>query len=109
MAVSHTYTITKLQQLNDGSGIVHTVHYEITSTDDVTTTSVTRRAKCELPAPAEGEEVPYLSLTRGLVIGWVQTHSKLPPTADLESDNEDRIARIDTPPTAPTMVDSLPF
>ena len=109
MAVSHSYNIIELVQKNDGSGIVCCVKFEIVSTDDVTTTSVSYKSKCELADPAPGEEIPYLSLDMPTVLGWVQTHAKLPAVATMEANNAERINSIDNPPTPATKVDPLPW
>lgn len=109
MAVSHSYNITELVQKNDGSGIVCCVKFELVSTDDVTTTSVTYRSRCELEDPAPGEEIPYLSLDMPTVLGWIQTYAMMPAVASMEASNAARIDQIDNPPTPATKVEPLPW
>ena len=109
MAVSHSYNILELVQKNDGSGIVCCVKFEIVSTDDVTTTSVTFKSMCDLEDPAPGEEIAYSALDMPTVLGWVQTHSKKPAVAVMEANNEARINQIDNPPAPATKVEPLPW
>ena len=109
MAVSHSYNILELVQKNDGSGIVCCVKFEVVSTDDVTTTSVSYKSMYMLADPAPGEEIAYGSLDAATVIDWVQTHSKMPTCAHMELNNAARIDAIDNPPVPPTMVEPLPW
>ena len=109
MAVSHSYNITGLVQKNDGSGIVCCVRFEVVSTEDTTSTTVAYKSICDLSDPAPGEEIPYSSLDEATVIGWVQTHAKMPTAAGMEANNAARIDAIDNPPTPATKVDPLPW
>lgn len=116
MAVSHVWNVTQLIQKNDGSGTVNIAVFTVTSTDDVTTTSNVTARRVVFEDTIDGEVltenpgfIEYANLTEADVMGWIQADLGASRIARIESINESAIARKDTPPVAPVIVESLPW
>lgn len=108
MAVSHVWAVTELIQKNDASGIVCCAKFSVTSTDDVTTTTITRSGQVKLEDPAPETMIPYGDLTEATVMTWIS--DKLGPTGgNFEVNNAAWIESVDNPPTPLTVTEALPW
>ena len=115
MAVSHVWAVTELIQKNDGSGVVRSAGFSVTSTDDGTSTSVTTNGRVNFEKPFDGVIltrnpgfIEYANLTENDVIGWIQTELGA-NLGNFEINNEAYIDSVDNPPTPPTVVQALPW
>ena len=108
MAVSHVWAVTELMQKNDGSGIVCCAKFSVTSTDDVTTTTITTNGLVDLEDPAPESMIPYGDLTEATVMTWIS--DKLGPKGgNYEVNNAAWIDSVDNPPLPPTTTEALPW
>lgn len=106
MAVTHTWKIKNLTQLNDGSGTVKSVQYELFSTDG----EISEKTGGFIYLDTENIEnfIQYENLTEEVILGWVKEvlESEL---SYPEADNENRINFKKNPP-APTFISTpLPW
>ena len=115
MAVSHVWTVTELVQKNDGSGIVRAAKFTVASTDDVTSTSITRNGQVEFERPFDGVIltrnpgfIEYANLTHADVLGWVQNELGA-NLGNFEVNNESYIDSVDNPPTPTRITEALPW
>lgn len=114
MAVSHVWTVTELVQKNDGSGIVRSAKFTVASSDDVTSTSITRRGQVEFEKPFGAPLVrnpgfiEYVNLAHSNVLSWIQAELG-PNLGNYEINNQAYIDSIDNPPTPKRITSTLPW
>ena len=106
MAIAHTWSIGELVQLNDNSGTVVRVQYNVNSTDG--TISTKSEGLVELETENIDNFISYESLTEELVLGWVK--EKLGPNlGNHEVNNAAWIDSVVNPPAPRTINSALPW
>ena len=106
MAITHTWSIGELVQLNDNSGTVVRVQYNVNSTDG--TISTKSGGGVELETENIDNFISYESLTEELVLGWVK--EKLGPNLGKhEVNNAAWIDSVVNPPAPRTINSALPW
>jgi hypothetical protein len=106
MAITHTWSIREMEQLNDGSGTVIRVGYNVNSTDG--TVSTQSGAGVELQTENIENFIAYEDLTEELVLGWVK--EKLGPNfGNHEINNAAWIDSVVNPPAPRTIRTELPW
>ena len=106
MAITHTWSIGELVQLNDNSGTVVRVQYNVNSTDG--TISTKSEGGVELETENIDNFISYESLTEELVLGWVK--EKLGPNlGNHEVNNASWIDSVVNPPAPRTINSALPW
>jgi hypothetical protein len=106
MAITHTWSIRELVQLNDNSGTVVRVQYNVNSTDG--TISTKSEGGVELETENIDNFISYESLTEELVLGWVK--EKLGPNlGNHEVNNAAWIDSVANPPAPRTINSPLPW
>lgn len=115
MAVSHVWAVTELIQKNDGSGIVRAAEFTVSSSDDVTSTSITRRGRVEFEKPFAGVVltrnpgfIEYANLTEADVLTWIQSDLGA-NLGNFETNNAAWIESVDNPPTPARITEALPW
>jgi hypothetical protein len=106
MEITHTWSIGELVQLNDNSGTVVRVRYNVNSTDgNISTQS---GGGVELETGNIENFISYEDLTEELVLGWVR--EKLGPNLDNhEINNAAWIDSVVNPPAPRTISTELPW
>ena len=75
MSVTHTWSITELKELNDGTGTVSSVSYLIQTVDnDDQTINIQSSGEIFLNTDNISNFIPYQELTESEVIGWVRSY-----------------------------------
>jgi hypothetical protein len=106
MAITHTWSIRELEQLNNGSGTVVRVKYNVSSTDG--TVSTQSGGGVELDTENIENFISYEDLTEELVLGWVK--EKLGPNlGNREVNNASWIDSVVNPPAPKTISTGLPW
>jgi hypothetical protein len=106
MVITHTWSIKELVQLNDNSGTVVRVQYNVNSTDG--TISTKSEGEVELETENIDNFISYESLTEELVLGWVK--EKLGSNlGNHEVNNTSWIDSIVNPPAPRTINSQLPW
>ena len=106
MAITHTWSIRELVQLNDNSGTVVRVEYGVNSTDgNVSTQS---NGSVELETATIENFISYEDLTEETVLGWVK--EKLGENlGNHEVNNAAWIDSVVNPPAPRTVNSPLPW
>jgi hypothetical protein len=106
MAITHTWSIRELVQMNDNSGTVVRVRYNVTSTNgEISTQS---DGAVELETENIENFVSYESLNEETVIGWVK--EKLGESlGGHEVNNAAWIDAVANPPAPKTISTELPW
>jgi hypothetical protein len=104
--ITHTWSIRQLVQLNDNSGTVIRVEYNVNSTDgEVSTQS---NGSVELETTTIENFISYESLTEEMVLGWVR--EKLGENlGNHEVNNAAWIDSVVNPPAPRTINSALPW
>lgn len=106
METTHTWTVRRLVQKNDGSGLVIQVFYKVHSTDGQY--YYASSGNVELETENIFNFVPYQNLTEELVIQWVK--DKLGPSlGNHEQINSDWINAAKNPVPSPVKIEELPW
>jgi hypothetical protein len=106
MAIAHTWSIRELEQLNNGSGTVVRVQYNVSSTDG--TVSTQSGGGVELDTENIENFISYQDLTEELILDWVK--EKLGPNLDNhEVNNASWIDSVVNPPAPKTISTELPW
>jgi hypothetical protein len=106
VAITHTWSIRQLEQLNNGSGTVVRVQYNVNSTDG--TVSTQSDGGVELNTENIENFISYEDLTEELVLGWVK--EKLGPNlGNHEVNNASWIDSVVNPPAPKTISTGLPW
>lgn len=106
MAITHTWTVRKLIQKNDNSGLVIQVFYKVHSTDGEY--YYVSAGNIELETENISNFIPYQNLTEELVIQWVK--DKLGPNlGNHEQINSDWINAAKNPVSSIIKVEKLPW
>lgn len=106
MAITHTWEIREMEQLNDGSGIVVRVGYSVNSTDG----NVSTQSGGGVQLETENIEnfISYEDLTEELVLDWVK--EKLGENlGNHEINNASWIDSVVNPPAPKTISTGLPW
>ena len=104
--ITHTWTVERLVQLNDGSGAVTSLDYKVRSTDG--TNSCDAYGSIQLETENIENFVPYESLSEEIVIGWVK--EKLGESlGGHEVNNAAWIDAVANPPAPTTISTELPW
>ena len=75
MAANHTWSITNLKQLNDGTGTVSSVSYSIETVDsDDETINIQSSGEIVLNTDNISNFIPYEQLTEFEIIQWVRSY-----------------------------------
>ena len=106
MAITHTWTVTNLSQINDGSKIVESVEFEVLSSDE--NISTTTRGMVKLNTVDLIDPIPYENLTEEIVLGWV-TELLGPSLGHFETNNTLYIESIVNPPAPKIISEPLPW
>ena len=106
MAITHTWSIRELVQLNDNNGTVVRVGYSVDSTDgNVSTQS---NGSVELETENIENFVPYENLSEETTLAWVK--EKLGPNlGNHEVNNAAWIDSVVNPPAPRTINSPLPW
>lgn len=101
--ITHKYTVKKLIQVNDGSGTVIKVEYEVETIDgDFKSTMVD---DVMLESPSTENFIEYEDLTEEIVIQWIKNiHGEKNEIRNLQI-----IAYQKNPPKPPTVDANLPW
>ena len=106
MAITHTWSIRQLEQLNNGSGTVVRVQYNVNSTDG--TVSTQSGGSVELDTKNIENFISYEDLTEELILDWVK--EKLGPNlGNHEVNNASWIDSVVNPPAPKTISTGLPW
>jgi len=75
MSANHTWSITNLKQLNDGTGTVSSVSYSIKTVDsDDETINIESSGEIFLNTDNISNFIPYGQLTESEIIEWVRSY-----------------------------------
>jgi hypothetical protein len=106
MAITHTWSIKKLDQLNDGKKIVANVNFEVESTNG--TISTRSRGMIRLDTDNLTNPITYEDLTQETILNWVK--SKLGPNlGNYEVNNAAWINSVANPPKPRVIAEELPW
>lgn len=105
MAVTHTWSIIRLEQLNDGAGTVTEVFYNVLSEDEISCNS----SGCvTLDTDSIENFIDYENLTEEILLGWVK--EKLGENlGNHEINNAAWIDSVKNPPAPRTISQPLPW
>ncbi len=98
MAITYTYTITKLwaspEEVNGFSDVVLNIFFDITATDTETSKTGVFSGVWNIdpPEPNDPNFVPFASLTQDEVIAWLQTSLGSERRANMEKNARDNIS-----------------
>lgn len=105
MAVTHTWSITRLEQLNDGTGTVTEVFYNVLSEDEISCNS---SGSVRLDTDSIENFIQYQNLTEEILLGWVK--EKLGENlGNHEVNNAAWIESVKNPPAPRTISQPLPW
>ena len=105
MEITHTWKIKTLERLNDGSGIVCHVRFNIQSNyQDITIQSIYR--DIDLETENISNFIEYDNLTEEIVVSWIKNKIGSYCT-ELELENE-KIIELNINPPAPLKITELP-
>lgn len=105
MAVTHTWSITRLEQLNDGTGTVTEVFYNVFSEDEISCNS---SGSVQLDTSNIENFIEYQNLTEEVLLGWVK--EKLGENlGNHEINNAAWIESVKNPPAPRTISQPLPW
>jgi len=103
MSTTFTWNIANLER-NTADGIVFTVHYTVSATDD--TYSSSAYGSIGLEAPAEGDFViPFADLTPDVVVNWVKEKFGSEKVEEIEAALQNALDEQ----RAPTKASGLPW
>jgi len=105
MAVTHNWSITKLEQLNDGTGTVIEIQYKVFSKNEVSCES---SGSVGLDTDSIDNFIEYENLTEEILLGWVK--EKLGENlGNHEINNAAWIESVENPPEPRTISQPLPW
>lgn len=105
MAVTHTWSIIRLEQLNDGTGTVVNIGYNVFSEDEISCNS---SGGVQLNIDNIENFIRYQNLTEETLLGWVkeQLGENL---GNHEVNNAAWIESVKNPPAPRTISQPLPW
>lgn len=106
MSVTHNWKVRNLIQLNDGTGTVYKVEYQVNSVDGDFV--VNKNESVQLFVGKIDNFIPYSELDETTVIGWVKSILG-DKVLEYESKNEGVIQIMKTPPVKEFISEKLPW
>jgi hypothetical protein len=107
MSVTHTWSIIQLIQINDGTGTICEVDYQINSTED--SFKVDGGGRVRLNTENIENFVSYNDLTEEIVVNWVKETLGNDEVNLIESNFANWIEQIKNPPAPLVITTPLPW
>ena len=108
MSINHTWTIDKIEVLNDGSSTVNEVYFTLSSVDTSTGLRVETDSSVELKTEGIENFVDFNNLTESKVIEWVKNRLG-PGCGGYVPAHVEKLKIMATPPAPATVEKDLPW